>query len=64
MKTMSAAQIEALRTAYSAINTVDPTGPSYESLIDLLDGASPQLLKQLAGAGIKFVSRLAMNRVR
>jgi hypothetical protein len=52
MKTMSAAQIEALRTAYSAINTVDPTGPSYESLIDLLDGASPQHLKQLAGAGL------------
>ncbi len=60
----SPSMIEQLRTMYGKIKTVDPSQPSYGKLIKLLDGASPEQLKQLSEAGIPFVSKLARNRVR
>lgn len=60
----SDSQIAALRTGYGSINKVDPMLPAFGRLTSLLDKASPEQLKQLAGANIKFVSSLAANRVR
>ncbi len=57
------AQIMALKSGYSGISTVDPMQPTYGKLTALLDKATPEQLKQLSGAGIKFVSNLARNRL-
>ena len=57
------AQISVLKEGYAKIKSVDPIQPSYGRMTALLDRASPAQLKQLAGAGIKFVSPLAQNRV-
>lgn len=56
-------EITVLRNRYEKIDKIDPLSPSYEKLTDMLDNASDELLKQLAGADIKFVSKLAKNRV-
>ena len=56
-------QIAVLKEGYAKIKSVDPIQPSYGRLTALLDRSSPAQLKQLAGAGIKFVSPLAQNRV-
>jgi len=58
----TASQIEQLKAGYAGIKTVDPSQPTYGKLTALLDRATPEQLKQLAGAGIKFVSPLASNR--
>ncbi len=60
---LSAAQIEALRTEYAGIKSIDPTAPSYVRLVAMLDIAKPEILKQLAESGIKWISMLARNRV-
>jgi hypothetical protein len=52
-----------LRTEYSKIKTVDPSGESYKKLTSHLDSLHPKHLEQLAGAKIPFVSGLARNRV-
>ncbi len=68
----SDAQIATLKSGYAGIDKVDPSQPFYSDMVNfpllfkltaLLDKASPAQLKQLAGAGIKFVSPLAQNRV-
>lgn len=59
----SSSMIERLRSEYSTITSVDPAGESYRNLTALLNGLSQEQLKQLAAAGIKFVSGLARNRV-
>lgn len=56
-------QIEKLRKEYGSIQGIDPDQPSYKKLIKYLDGLTPEHLKQLAAANIKFVSGLARNRV-
>jgi len=56
-------QITVLRNRYGSIGKIDPYGPTYSKLIDLLDHASDARLKQIAGADIKFVSKLARNRL-
>lgn len=56
--------IDALREAYQGINKIDPAMPSYQKLIGMLDKMSQPQLTQLADAGIKFVSRLAANRIK
>jgi hypothetical protein len=61
---MNAQMIEALRSEYAKINTIDPSGPSYRTLVVLLDKLPQDNLKQLAEANIKFVSSLARNRVK
>lgn len=59
----STSHIDQLRAEYSRINTVDPSQPSYAKLTGMLDHMSQPQLKQLSGAGIKFVSSLANNRL-
>lgn len=56
------AQIEALRTAYATIKTINPEGAGYKKLIALLDSMDNELLKIVSAAGINFVSLLAYNR--
>ena len=59
-----AQMIERLRSGYANINTIDPSKPTYGNLIILLNRLDKDQLKQLADANIKFVSKLARNRVR
>lgn len=55
--------IDALRSAYEKINTVNPSSPQYKRLSELLDSLDKEQLKQLANADIKFVSKLALVRI-
>lgn len=55
--------IEQVRAAYSKINTIDPDGKGYSDLCNFLDAQDTDTLKALAGANIKFVSKLAINRI-
>ncbi|CAB4130287.1 hypothetical protein UFOVP116_363 [uncultured Caudovirales phage] len=56
--------IATLKSRYNSINTIDPAGPTYKQLLKLLESLDQLSLQQLAGAGIKFVSALARNRVK
>lgn len=60
----SQAQIQRLKAEYSKINTIDPSSPTYKKLVDMLNKQDQETLKKLAGAGIKFVSGLARNRIK
>jgi len=62
-ESFSASQIAALKTEYSKINGIDPSSDTYKKLIAMLDRLDLKSLKSLAGAEIKFVSKLAQNRV-
>jgi hypothetical protein len=62
-ESFSASQIAALKAEYSKINTIDPSSDTYKKLIAMLDRLDLKSLKSLAGAEIKFVSKLAQNRV-
>jgi hypothetical protein len=62
-ESFSPSQIAALKAEYSKITTVDPSSDTYKKLIAMLDRLDLQSLKSLAGAEIKFVSKLAQNRV-
>ena len=55
--------IAALKAAYSKINGIDPASDTYKKLIAMLDGLDLKSLQSLAGAEVKFVSKLAQNRV-
>jgi hypothetical protein len=56
-------QLSKLKAAYSGINTVNPANDTYDRLSNMLDDMSDKQLIQVAKAGIKFVSRLAINRM-
>lgn len=58
------AHLNSLRKQYAALPTIDPEKPTYWKLIEFLDSLPQSLLKQLQAADIKFVSRLAGNRVK
>lgn len=55
--------LEELRREYSQIRSVDPAGEAYQKLTGFLNKMSQPQLRQLAGANIPFLSRLARNRV-
>lgn len=55
-------KIEELRSAYASIKTIDPEGLAYKQLCLFLDARSDEELKELALAGIKWVSSLSLNR--
>jgi hypothetical protein len=63
MESFSPSQIAALKAEYSKINTIDPSSDTYKKLIAMLDRLDLKSLQSLAGAEIKFVSKLAQNRV-
>ena len=62
-ESFSPSQIAALKAEYSKINGIDPASDTYKKLIAMLDRLDLKSLKSLAGAEIKFVSKLAQNRV-
>jgi len=62
-ESFSASQIAALKAEYSKINTIDPSSDTYKKLIAMLDKLDLKSLKSLADANVKFVSKLAQNRV-
>jgi hypothetical protein len=62
-ESFSPSQIAALKAEYSKIGTIDPDSDTYKKLIAMLDRLDLKSLKSLAGAEIKFVSKLAQNRV-
>jgi hypothetical protein len=63
MESFSPSQIAALKAEYSKINTIDPDSDTYKKLIAMLDKLDLKSLKSLADANVKFVSKLAQNRV-
>jgi hypothetical protein len=61
---LNQAMLEALQAEYAKIERIDPLMPAYGKLTALLDRADRNTLLQLSLANIKFVSKLAANRVR
>ena len=55
--------ITTLRTAFSGIQKMDPSGPHYPRLCAILDQADDEALKAVHAARIPFVSLLAFNRM-
>jgi len=62
-ESFSSSQIAVLKAEYSKINTIDPSSDTYKKLIAMLDKLDLKSLKALADANVKFVSKLAQNRV-
>ena len=62
--TLEEATVEELRAAYSSINGIDPESPAYTKLTNLLDKMDQKTLKTIVDAKIKFVSSLALNRIK
>jgi ribosomal protein S2 len=62
-KMTTAQQINYLRQAFGAIQTMDPCGSNYKRLCAILDRADDEALKAAHAAKIPFVSALAFNRM-
>jgi hypothetical protein len=58
------AQIDALRREYATLDGIDPCQPTYGKMVAMLKGMDQPKLMQLALANIKFLSKLARNRVK
>jgi hypothetical protein len=56
-------QINRLRVEFAMINRIDPCLPTYPKMIALLDGMSQAQLRQVQYANIRFLSKLAANRL-
>lgn len=63
-KKFTSSMIAKLKSEFGKINKIDPSSPTYDKLIDLLDDMDDETLKQVAKSDIKFVSKLAQNRVK
>jgi hypothetical protein len=64
MKTLfNEKQLQGLRNCYAQFERIDPATNQYKNLIEFLNGLDQIILRQIAGAEIKFLSRLAKNRV-
>jgi hypothetical protein len=55
--------VDTLRTAYAAVDRVDPSSGAYFGLIELLDNLPQEDLRILRDANIKWISSLADARV-
>lgn len=55
--------ITTLRAAFGSVERMDPSGKAYAGICDLLDGCDDDALKAVHAAQIKFVSKLAFNRM-
>ena len=53
-----------LKKEYAHIKTIDPAQPTYHKMTKMLDSLDQSHLKQLAEAGINFLSMLARNRLK
>jgi len=63
-KKFKPAEIAALRLAYDKLDKIDPMTPAYEKLVALLDKMEQPMLRQVRDAKIKFLSKLAINRIK
>ena len=61
--TFTEKQINQLRVEFARINRIDPSLPTYPKVIKLLDGMSLAQLTQVRFANIRFLSKLALNRL-
>ena len=61
--TFTLSQITELRSRFAKINSVDPDGAAYAGMCKLLDALDQEDLSMLAVSNIKFLSKLAANRV-
>ena len=55
-----------LKKQMSSVDKIDPTSDAYKKMIKFLDAtakANPQAMKVLADADVKFLSKLAKNRL-
>ena len=59
----SEAQLNALRANYGRVSRVDPELPTYQKICATLDKMGQPMLEQIASANIRFVSKLAGNRL-
>jgi len=64
MAQLSDQQLQTLRDNYARIERINPDSANYKQLTAKLSQYPQEVLKQLAGANIKFVSSLARNRLR
>ena len=55
--------VKQLRSAYGNIDKIDPSKPTYQKIIKLLDSLDKEQLKAVVNAKIKFISKLAFNRL-
>lgn len=55
--------IEFIRSKFGSLQTIDPDGPLYKKLCELLDRCDDKALDEIVNQKIKFVSALALNRV-
>ena len=56
-------QLDTLRAQFGKLQGIDPCSDTFRSMKRLLDGLRPLLLEQIASANIKFLSKLALNRL-
>jgi hypothetical protein len=56
-------KLEQVREAYGKIETVDPDSFAYKCLLNWLDMQNDAMLQVLVESDIRFVSRLAQNRL-
>lgn len=61
---ISLEQIQRLKEEYGKFNTLDPSMPTYAKMIDLLNSLDNESLRRIANENVKFLSKLAKNRVR
>jgi len=59
---MNATDLNTIRNAFGNLTTMDPDGPVYKKLCELLDRCDDEAIVAAKDAGIKFVSSLALNR--
>jgi hypothetical protein len=59
----TSSQLSMLKKEYGKIGRVDPSKPTYKKLTDMLDRMTDEQLKQIEDADIKFMSKLAGNRL-
>jgi hypothetical protein len=56
-------QISRLHAEFGKIDRIDPCSPTYDRLISTLNAMSKPQLQQVHDAKIKFLGRLALNRL-
>ena len=56
-------QIATLKTKLATVDRIDPCGKFYNGVCELLDGVSYEDLGFIRDQNIKFVSKLAQNRM-
>jgi len=53
-----------LKKAMAKISKIDPMSPAYKGIEAILDGLDKKQLQQFVDAEVKFLDKLAQNRLR